>query len=69
MNDAYQIYLVSDSTGETIDRIFIALISQFTKFKYKVHHYSFTRTENQINQIIKDASKHGKPMILIYTCR
>jgi len=64
MNEPYQIYLVSDSTGETIDRIFIALRSQFTKFKYKVHHYSFTRTENQINQIIKDASKHGKPMIL-----
>ena len=64
MNEPYQIYLVSDSTGETIDRIFTALRSQFTKFKYKVHHYSFTRTENQINQIIKDASTHGKPMIL-----
>ena len=33
------------------DRIFIALRSQFTKFKYKVHHYSFTRTDNQINLI------------------
>ena len=64
MNEPYQIYLVSDSMGETIDRIFIALRSQFTKFKYKVRHYSFTRTENQINQIIKDASKHSKPMIL-----
>ena len=64
MNEPYQIYLVSDSTGETIDSIFTALRSQCTKFKYKVHHYSFTRTENQINQIIKDASTHGKPMIL-----
>ena len=48
MNNTYQIYLISDSTGETIDRIFLALKAQFKNFKYKNYQYSFTRTENQI---------------------
>jgi len=30
MNNKYQIFLISDSTGETLDRIFLALQSQFT---------------------------------------
>ena len=51
MDDTYQIYLVSDSTGETLDRIFLALKAQFPRFKYKSHQCSFTRTENQILKI------------------
>ena len=35
MNNTYQIYLISDSTGETIDRIFLALKAQFQNFKYR----------------------------------
>ena len=34
MNNKYQIYLISDSTGETLDRIFLSLQSQFTNFNY-----------------------------------
>ena len=64
MNIIHQIYLVSDSTGETIDRIFMALKAQFQNFKYKVHHYSFTRTENQISKIIEDVEKNKDPIIL-----
>ena len=52
MNTTRQIYLISDSTGETIDRIFMALKAQFENFKYEVHQFSFTRTENQISKII-----------------
>ena len=52
MNNTYQIYLISDSTGETLDRIFLALKAQFKNFNYKIHPYSFTRTENQILKII-----------------
>ena len=29
MNNIYQIYLISDSTGETLDRIFLAIKAQF----------------------------------------
>ncbi len=40
MSNTYQIYLISDSTGETLDRIFLALKAQFKNIEYKVHSYS-----------------------------
>ena len=64
MNNTYQIYLISDSTGETLDRIFLALKAQFKNIEYKVHSYSFTRTENQILKILKDAKKKENSVIL-----
>ena len=64
MNSTYQIYLISDSTGETLDRIFLALKAQFKNIKYKVHSYSFTRTENQILKILEDAKKNENSVIL-----
>ena len=64
MSNTYQIYLISDSTGETLDRIFLALKAQFKDIEYKVHSYSFTRTENQILKILKDAKKNENPVIL-----
>jgi len=64
MHDTYQIYLISDSTGETLDRIFTAIKAQFKNIKYKVHTYSFTRTENQIFSILSDAEKKSKSIIL-----
>ncbi|WP_440934827.1 pyruvate, water dikinase regulatory protein [Candidatus Pelagibacter sp.] len=66
MNNTYQIYLISDSTGETLDRIFLALKVQFLNIEYKVHSYSFTRTENQILKILEDAQKN-KNSIILYT--
>ena len=66
MKNTYQIYLISDSTGETLDRIFLALKSQFKNFDYKIHQYSFTRTENQIMQIL-DICKKQKNSIILYT--
>ena len=64
MSNTYQIYLISDSTGETLDRIFLALKAQFTNIEYKVHSYSFTRTENQILKILEDAKKNENSVIL-----
>ena len=66
MSNTYQIYLISDSTGETLDRIFLALKAQFTNIEYNVHSYSFTRTENQILKILKDAKKN-KNSVILYT--
>ena len=57
MSNNYQIYLISDSTGETLDRIFTAIKAQFTNISYKIHTYSFTRTENQIDKILFEAEK------------
>ena len=64
MSNTYQIYLISDSTGETLDRIFLALKAQFVNIEYKVHSYSFTRTENQILKILDDAKKNENSVIL-----
>ena len=64
MSNTYQIYLISDSTGETLDRIFLALKAQFLNIEYKVHSYSFTRTENQILKILEDAEKNPNAIIL-----
>ena len=64
MSNTYQIYLISDSTGETLDRIFLALKAQFQNIEYKVHSYSFTRTENQILKILDDAERSQNSVIL-----
>ena len=64
MSNTYQIYLISDSTGETLDRIFIAIKAQFKNIDYKIHTYSFTRTENQITKILSEAEKKNNSIIL-----
>ena len=64
MTNIYQIYLISDSTGETLDRIFTAIKAQFKNINYKIHTYSFTRTENQILKILSEAEKNSNSIIL-----
>ena len=66
MKNLYQIYLISDSTGETLDRIFLALKAQFPNFEYETNHFSFTRTESQTLSILKQAKK-DKNSIILYT--
>ena len=66
MSNTYEIYLVSDSTGETLERIFLAIKAQFKNFNYKTHYFSFTRTENQILKIIENSTKN-KNSIFLYT--
>ena len=64
MSNIYQIYLISDSTGETLERIFLALKAQFKNIEYKIHSYSFTRTENQILKILEEAGTKNNSIIL-----
>ena len=64
MNNTHNIYLISDSTGETLDRIFMALKAQFEKFEHSVFQFSFTRTENQILKILEEAKKKNDAIIL-----
>jgi len=66
MKNSHNIYLISDSTGETLDRIFLALKAQFENFNYQIKQFSFTRTETQIKKIIENASKN-KNSIILYT--
>ena len=66
MGNTYQIYLVSDSTGETLDRVFLAIKAQFKNIEYNVKSYFFTRTENQVVKILEEAKKN-KNSIILYT--
>ena len=67
MKNTHQIFLISDSTGETLDRIFMALKAQFNNFNYELNQFSFTRTENQISTILKNAKKKRQPHNIIYS--
>jgi len=64
MSNTYQIYLISDSTGETLDRVFLAIKAQFKNIEYDVKSYFFTRTENQVSKIMNEAKKNNNAIIL-----
>ena len=64
MNEKYNVYLVSDSTGETLDRIFLSLKSQFANFEYEKKEFAFIRTEQQIDKIIKECNEIENSIIL-----
>ena len=64
MNEKYNVYLVSDSTGETLDRIFLSLKSQFSNFEYEKKEFAFVRTEHQINKIIDECVSRENSLIL-----
>ena len=66
MGNTYQIYLISDSTGETLDRVFLAIKAQFKNIEYDVKSYFFTRTENQVVKILSEA-KQKENSIILYT--
>ena len=64
MSNTYQIYLISDSTGETLDRVFLAIKAQFKNIEYDVKSYFFTRTKNQVSKIMEEAKKNDNAIIL-----
>ena len=64
MNEKYNVYLVSDSTGETLDRIFLSLKSQFANFQYYKKEYAFVRTEQQIDKIVNECVNLENSIIL-----
>ena len=66
MHKIYQVYQISDSTGETLDRIFLAIKAQFSNFECKTIHFSFTRTENQVDNIISKC-RSEQNIIILYT--
>ncbi len=64
MSEKYNVYLISDSTGETLDRIFLSLKSQFKSFEYNKKEYVFIRTEQQVDKIIKECKKLENSIVL-----
>ena len=64
MNEKYNVYLISDSTGETLDRIFLSLKSQFESFTYDKKEFVFVRTEQQIDKIVGECAQLNNSIIL-----
>ena len=63
MNEKYNVYLVSDSTVQTLDRIFLSLKSQFEILNMKKKNLH-VRTEQQIDKIIKECINLDNSLIL-----
>ena len=66
MNEKYNVFLISDSTGETLDRIFLSLQSQFQNFEYEKKEFFFVRTQQQVDKIIEEGA-NGNSTIILYT--
>ena len=64
MTQKYNVYLISDSTGETLDRIFLSLKSQFANFDYYKKEFVFIRTEQQIKKILEECCNTPNSIIL-----
>ena len=64
MNEKYNVFLISDSTGETLDRIFLSIKSQFSSFDCEKKDFVFVRTEQQIDRIINECKSIKNPIIL-----
>ncbi|MCL2760059.1 MAG: kinase/pyrophosphorylase [Desulfuromonadales bacterium] len=64
-NDICNIYLFSDATGETAERVVKAAISQFQNAKFKLNLFNQMRSKQEISAGIIAALKN--PGLIIYT--
>ena len=59
------IYLMSDATGETVDRVVRAALSQFRGVEYKLHRIGKLRSREDVIAALEDALR--EPGIIVYT--
>ena len=59
------IYLISDSTGETVSIVARSVYARFENIKFKESRWALIRTNKQIDNIIKIIKE--KPGMILYT--
>jgi len=59
------IFLVSDSTGETAEKIFKAAVAQFTNAETEVHRRRYIQSEQQIQELLAEAK--NMEALIIFT--
>ena len=61
----FHLHLVSDATGETINRVARAAIAQFEAVEAVEHFWSLVRSERQIDQVL--AAVEANPGVVLFT--
>ena len=61
----YEIHLVSDSTGETLESIAKATLVQFNGIDINKHFWPMIRNARQMNRVMQDIAEH--PGLVMYT--
>lgn len=59
------LYLLSDATGETVERVVRAGLSQFQGSEVRLHRYSGLRTAEDVERVISSIA--GQPGLVVYT--
>lgn len=65
MGKFYNLIIVSDSLGETAEQVARATAEQFKDIKYVLKKYPYIKNEEQIIDLVEDASK--EPSIVVFT--
>lgn len=62
----YKVFVVSDSIGETAEKVAIAAAEQFGKIDYEIRKFPYVNSKDQIRKIINEAKEYHS-MILFTT--
>lgn len=59
------IYIVSDATGQTCDRVTKAVLAQFDPEQVQIHNWPYVRTPEAVEKVARAAADHEG--VIIYT--
>lgn len=65
MNKVFEIYLISDATGNTLKTLAQSCLSQFENIQMNVHSFPLVSNEERLNEAISAIKK--KPGLVLYT--
>ncbi len=65
MRKSLNIFVVSDATGHTAESVLTSVLVQFEGTRYNIRRFSFTRSPEQIEEIVRQAPR--KECIIVYT--
>lgn len=61
----FHLYLVSDSTGETLNAVAKAVLVQFEELRPQEHLYALVRTKRQLDEVLNDIIE--RPGVVMFT--
>ena len=59
------VYIVSDATGQTCDRVARAVLAQFDQENIEVHSWPYVRTPEAVEKVVRAAAEHQG--VIVYT--